>query len=562
MRTILNSRYFHPLLLLMWFILGISLRLVNLDVKSPWTDEFSTLVFSLGNSFLNVPINEIISVDTLLQPLQYQAGKGIPDVIHHLFTESNHPPLYFIFTHLWTKLFPPQEGLVSVWGARSLAAIFGAFSIPAIYSLSYLGFRSRLIAHLSAALMTVSPFGIFLAQEARHYTLAILWVMASFACLIVAARRIQSCTQLPIWVGLSWVTINALGIASHYFFVLTLFAESIALIFLAGKRWQKSSDISFLLSAPWKTIYAVAIGTAISGLVWLPIFLQNSYGNKLTDWIQGERSGLAWLSPLFQALAAWVTMISLLPVEAPQLTVVIISGLIMIVFFVWVTPILLSGIKINLRASLPAEFPSSHSGKISSLSDENPFITQLFIAICLGSICLFFFFTYFLGIDLTRGARYNFTYFPAVIILIASSLAISWQTPITKSNLNQKKVQIRGKKIVIVVLVMGLLSAITVTSNLGYQKYYRPDLFLGLMQDVAQKTSPSSILITTTQRTHVQIGEMMGIAREFKLKKYLDNKYLDNKHLDKYFIREPQFFLAHQEKEKEQKIENATINLE
>ncbi|MEM7553265.1 MAG: glycosyltransferase [Cyanobacteria bacterium P01_A01_bin.84] len=530
MRTILKSRYFHPSLLLIWFTIGISLRLLNLDAKPLWTDEFSTLVFSLGNSFLNVPINEIISVNTLLQPLQPQAGKGIQDVIHHLFTESNHPPIYFILTHLWTKLFPTQQGLVSVWGARSLSAIFGVLSIPAIYSLSYLGWRSRLIAHLSAALMAVSPFGIFLAQEARHYTLAILWVIASLACLIVAARCIRDRTSLPMRVGLSWVIINAFGIASHYFFVLTLFAESIALIFLAYEQWQQSdfslSSLSFLLNPTWKRIYTVAIATAISGLVWLPIFLQNSYGNKLTDWIQGERTGFAWVSPLFQALAAWITMISLLPVEAPQLTVVIISGLIMIGFFIWVTPILLQGIKINLR------------------SEKTSFITQLFIAFCLGAICLFFFFTYFLGIDLTRGARYNFAHFPAVIILIASSLSIYWQNPTINPNINKGKFQTSGKKAVTIVLIMGLLSSITVTFNLGYQKYYRPDLFLNLMQEVTQKKSPSSILIATTQRTHVQIGEMMGIAREFKVKEYP--------------ISPPQFFLAHQEKE----VENATINLE
>jgi uncharacterized membrane protein len=49
--------------------------------------------------------------------------------------------------------------------------------------------------------------------------------------------------------------------------------------------------------------------------------------------------------------------------------------------------------------------------------------------------------------------------------------------------------------------------------NLGYQKYYRPDLLVQLIQKVSQVP----VLIATTHKTHVQTGEMMGIAREFKL---------------------------------------------
>ncbi|NRB07316.1 MAG: hypothetical protein HRU34_08710 [Richelia sp.] len=43
--------------LIIWFVIGLGLRLINLTGKPPWTDEFSTLLFSLGNSFLNVPLN-------------------------------------------------------------------------------------------------------------------------------------------------------------------------------------------------------------------------------------------------------------------------------------------------------------------------------------------------------------------------------------------------------------------------------------------------------------------------------------------------------------------------
>ncbi|PLZ90436.1 glycosyltransferase family 39 protein [Fischerella thermalis] len=503
-------RWFHPCLLLVWLLIGMGLRLTNLTAKSPWTDEFSTLVFSLGNSFLPVPLNQPIAIDALLQPLQPQSGATIQDVLTHLFSESNHPPLYFVLTHLWLKLFPTQADLVSLWGARSLAAIFGAISIPAIYGLSWLAFRSRLVSHLAAAFMAISPYGIFLAQEARHYTLAILWVIASLACLVVATHHIQKRTQLPIWLVLAWIGINALGVATHYFFVLTLVTEAVVLTFLACQQWRPKNrsprtqitnedDINSpsphhptsFLSPPWKRIYAVAIGTLMAGIVWIPAFLHNAYGDKLTNWIQGDRIGIAWISPIFQAMAAWITMISLLPVESPEIPVVIASGLVMIIFFIWAIPILFNGFRTQL------EKPQSRM------------ITQVFAGVVVAAIALFFCFTYFLGIDLTRGARYNFVYFPAVVVLIGASLAISWNT------LQEKIVRwgVTGKMSVIIIWVMGFLSAITVVCNLGYQKYYRPDLFVELIQN----TSKVPVLIATTQKTHVQIGEMMGIAREFKL---------------------------------------------
>lgn len=522
-------RWFHPCLLLVWLLIGMGLRLTNLTAKPPWTDEFSTLVFSLGNSFLPVPLNQPIAIDVLLQPLQPQSGATIQDVLTHLFSESNHPPLYFVLTHLWLKLFPTQAGLVSLWGARSLAAIFGAISIPAIYGLSWLAFRSRLVSHLAAAIMAISPYGIFLAQEARHYTLAILWVIASLACLVVVTRHIQKRTQLPIWLVLAWIGINALGVATHYFFALTLVTEAVVLIFLAWQQWRPTDRSphrqvakedyiknspppphhpTSLFSPPWRRIYAVAIGTFVAGIVWIPAFLHNAYGDKLTGWIQGDRIGIAWISPIFQAMAAWITIISLLPVESPEIPVVIASGLVMIIFFIWAIPILFNGFKTQL------EKPQSRM------------ITQVFAGVVVAAIALFFCFTYFLGIDLTRGARYNFVYFPAVVVLVGASLAISWNTL-------QRKIArwgVTGKMSVIIIWVMGFLSAITVVCNLGYQKYYRPDLFVELIQN----TSKVPVLIATTQKTHVQIGEMMGVAREFKFRNS--------------FSLSAQFLLAHKDK--------------
>ena len=59
---------------------------------------------------------------------------------------------------------------------------------------------------------------------------------------------------------------------------------------------------------------------------------------------------------------------------------------------------------------------------------------------------------------------------------------------------------------------MGLLGGVRVVCNLGDQKYYRPDLLVPIIQQVSEV----SVLIATSHSTHVQTGEMMGIAWEFK----------------------------------------------
>ena len=94
---------------------------------------------------------------------------------------------------------------------------------------------------------------------------------------------------------------------------------------------------------------------------------------------------------------------------------------------------------------------------------------------------------------------------------------------------------INGKTTVAIIWLMGFVSSLTVITNLGYQKYYRPDLLVPMMQQ--QSSVP--LLIATTHNTLVQTGEMMGIAWEFQHNAKLPGLPTN-----------PQFLLAHQEQER------------
>ncbi len=111
--------------------------------------------------------------------------------------------------------------------------------------------------------------------------------------------------------------------------MLALVAEA-AVILTMGliQSWREQGR--WYPSAHWWRIVTVAIGTGMGGLVWLP-YLQEVQDNQLTAWIQqGTREGAEWLAPIGQALAGWITMLYLLPIQAPQSSIVLMSGVALI----------------------------------------------------------------------------------------------------------------------------------------------------------------------------------------------------------------------------------------
>ncbi|MDJ0508346.1 MAG: glycosyltransferase family 39 protein [Crocosphaera sp.] len=501
-------------LLSLWVLMGAILRFTNLTAKPPWTDEFATMVFSLGNDFRSVPLNMVISLDALLQPLRVNGDAGINDVVSLLLQEDNHPPLYFVLVHLWVNLFQNVGEYVDIGVMRSLPAFLGVLSIPAIYFLGKIAFHSRLIGQISAALMAVSPFGIFLAQEARHYTLSILFVIASLLCLIITLRHIYNQSLIPLYLVFSWILINGFGLSVHYFFVLTLLSEAITLVLLVYAKFKHNS--LKLSKRNLIRITAVFLGTIITGLAWILLVIPQGYGNNMITWIHPLSHILYAISPPFQLLAVWVPMISLLPVESDSIPVVILSGLILLLFFIWLIPYSIRGIKKGLK---------SNQFRVSLL------ILMTFIS---GVIALFMMITYVIGVDLTRAARYSFTYFPAVIVLVGASLGILWNqikqenkklqdketiNPLILLKKLYNKLNCNGQLAFYAVWFMGFLGALTVITNLGYQKYYRPEQLISVIEDNSSKP----VLIATTHKSLVQVGEMMGIGLELNKKNELKN---------------------------------------
>ncbi|NJL89273.1 MAG: glycosyltransferase [Coleofasciculaceae cyanobacterium SM2_1_6] len=474
-----------------------------------------------------MPLDQVISSNELLQPLVVNPQHGVPEAIERLINEDHHPPIFFALANLWSQLSPAGQ-LVDLGVMRSLPALLGVLGIPAIYFLARLTFSPVIIAHLTACLMAVSPYGVFISQEARHYTAAGLFVIASLSCLVMASKNLIQKQRIPWLVSILWIVINVLGMGVHYFFALTLIAEIIALIYIIWRYRNYWSSINNLIFQGRGILLAI-LGTGAGSLVWIQLWLY-SRDDQMTEWIKNsDRTFLDFLNPIAQSMATWTTMLYLLPIEGPNLIVMIVFIIFMVFsILAWMTPLFYRGIKEGLQE------PVTKLG------------IELIGSFTLAAVGIFFAISYFLGMDITRGARYNFVYFPAVIVLAGAGLYYHWQQPVNQvanqainQSINQslevnpeisqphgwqkfkQRVNLVSQKRngVILVLFLSFCSGLTVATNLAYQKYYRPDFLVPIIQT----NSRSPIVIATTHNTLVQTGEMMGIAWEWQRHNQTDN---------------------------------------
>lgn len=509
--------------LFIWFVVGLVLRLTNLTLKAAWMDEVATTIFSLGNYSGLIPLNEILNLEQILRPLAVTPGTTVQDVVQNLLTEDNHPPTYFVLAHWWMKLFTDAGGYASLWGERALSALFGALAIPATYLLAQFSFReanlgvnrddnseeseTHTIALICAALMALSPFGIFMAQEARHYTLAILAAIASLCCFVLATKAIQQ-RKVPSWrVVLAWIVINTLGLTIHFFVGLTLIAEGMTLLWMLiqqcrinGGAWYKNH---------WRRIYAAALGTLAGGLLWLPILL-NFYGSPQTSFLKSEgKSWQFWINPIVQSIASWLYAV-LSPVTGGYGTLAVIAIVVTCISLLFLyTPWLIKALNKGLRFQW--KNPSLRLG-IGAIGSFFVMANVLFLLICYGS-----------GFDITRGHRYSFVFFPSVILLVGVGLAPFWQerTDQERIDFNQVKLPfgqktIRGRQFVAGVMAIALFGCLVIVNHYSNLKFYRPERFIALIQ--ANSSHPVIIgaeTFVTAQPSVVGI-EIMSVAWEIE----------------------------------------------
>jgi mannosyltransferase len=178
-------------------------------------------------------------------------------------TEST-PPLYYCVAWVWARVFGFSEA-----GLRSLSAVAGTLAVPVAY-VATAKLVSRRAGLLVAALTASNPFLIWYSQEARSYSLLVLFCALTLATFAYAlerptARRVTA-----------WALCCALGLATHYYAVVVVAPQAAWLLY---RHWRK------------RTIQA-ALGAALAcGLALIPLALSQSSTGR-DSWIAHSDLGV------------------------------------------------------------------------------------------------------------------------------------------------------------------------------------------------------------------------------------------------------------------------------
>lgn len=206
---------------------GVALRFARLELRSLWLDE-------------------AYSVEVAGAPLQVIASGHAGD--------AHTPPLYYVLLHGWMALGASDGWLRGFSAMVSCLVLLLAGLVPART------WPSSEARWWTVALLAVSPYQVYFAQEARMYSLATLLAMAVFLLEDAAARS----GRWPVHVGL--VAVGALGLYCHYYLAFVIAGSA------AWRGWRLW--LAATATDRWPRWWAVHLAIALAFAPWVGVVLR------------------------------------------------------------------------------------------------------------------------------------------------------------------------------------------------------------------------------------------------------------------------------------------------
>jgi len=245
--------------------LGIFFRFAHLGQKIYCCDESWTSVAISGNTVAELR-QEVshhqgtIPITTFDKYQHINPDHGVADTLNYLITsDPQHPPLYYVMVRLWAQVFGD-----SPTGVRSLSALISLLIFPSVYWLCLELFESPVVGWVAMALIAVSPWQLFFAQEARQYSLWMGEILGSSAALLRAIRQENKGNWAVYTLTL------ALGLYTHLFTVLVMIAHGIYVVIQQQFRFTKTflnyllgTIAAFLMFLPWLIVLITHLSTAL-----------------------------------------------------------------------------------------------------------------------------------------------------------------------------------------------------------------------------------------------------------------------------------------------------------
>lgn len=209
----------------------------------------------------------------------YNAQLSVKEIVTWLF-KGNNPPLWEVLLHFWIKVFG-----ISEFSIRTLSLLF---NVATVIPIIYIGerFIGKNAGHYTALLFIFSSFSLFLAHEARVYSLIgflVAWSVYFFLDIVHKNKSKSS------WVGLT--VVNGLILYSHYMaYWIPLMEGIIILLMFRGltKKYLIHHSVLMLLGLPIiPVLYSRMLDSGING-TWVKTsqgidalyFLLVDYWNK------------------------------------------------------------------------------------------------------------------------------------------------------------------------------------------------------------------------------------------------------------------------------------------
>lgn len=339
-----------PYIYLIIIVIGVLLKFYGLENRFFWIDEIYTIYHTSGihtEEFLEqVPNDTIVNINYYNNLLNLNNGQHtIGSQLSGLSQMAQFTPLHYVFLVFWQRIVGPDY-----LDYRLFTILIFLLTLPLLYSLSRLLFKSRLAGLIATSFYAVSPFMHTYAQDARYYILwAFSMILSHFLLLKVLNKNTMKwwiLYSLAAIMSLYVSTLSSVIILGHFMYVLIFYRKlwlryciSVLIILVAYAPWvieilNSSEEISSSLF--WQTGYFSFWQILISP--WLGMAHIFSYIDNFSDiyvlWTGDNYSVELILSVIINALlilviaASIVFLIRKMPVKIVWfLLLIVIPGI-------------------------------------------------------------------------------------------------------------------------------------------------------------------------------------------------------------------------------------------
>lgn len=287
------SRKWLIFLAILLVLLGGIFRSLHIDRMVYWTDEvFSSIQVSghgivapleddayfrpeIAEELLN---GQIVDREAI-RPYQFPVAsdKTYRDTLSGIISfESQHTPLYFLTARFWQQTFGHSIRVI-----RSISVVASLVSLGLMYGLARELFQHSATAWMATALIAVSPFHLYYAQEARPFGLWITFTL--FSCLaLLRAERLRT------W--RAWTIYSVSIVLSLYGFLFSALTCIAHLVYISLRTRLRLMQVGGYF---WAALVGVA-----SFIPWIIVLVLHPPGNYAAEAARLSYYPQAWLRNL------------------------------------------------------------------------------------------------------------------------------------------------------------------------------------------------------------------------------------------------------------------------